>query len=237
MKRKGQYIIIAFSLLVLAVFVLSPAPTGLSTEAKNAIGIFACAIILWITNALPLSVTGLFVIALLPLLGVMPSKDAFALFGNSAVFFILGAFILAAAMIETGLSKRIALLMLNKFDSTPRKLLAGIMLTCAFLSFIMPEHAVAAMMFPVVAAIANSLDLDINADREEVISKRLARLEKEAEKRGIAFETIRVKGPFVETVVKVIQRYNVDTILIEKRAKIVDDLKKNAPCEVIAVVE
>lgn len=85
--------------------------------------------------------------------------------------------------------------------------------------------------------VVERLEVDINADREEVISKRLARLEKEAEKRGIAFETIRVKGPFVETVVEVIQRYNVDTILVEKRAKIVDDLKKNAPCEVIAVVE
>ena len=85
--------------------------------------------------------------------------------------------------------------------------------------------------------VVDRLEVDINADREEVISKRLARLEKEAEKRGIAFETIRVKGPFVETVVEVIQRYNVDTILVEKRAKIVDDLKKNAPCEVIAVVE
>ena len=85
--------------------------------------------------------------------------------------------------------------------------------------------------------VVERLEVDINADREEVISKRLARLEKEAEKRGIAFETIRVKGPFVETVVEVIQSYNVDTILVEKRAKIVDDLKKNAPCEVIAVVE
>ena len=85
--------------------------------------------------------------------------------------------------------------------------------------------------------VVDRLEVDINADREEVISKRLAKLEKEAEKRGIAFETIRVKGPFVESVVEVIQSYNVDTILVEKRAKIVDDLKKNAPCEVIAVVE
>lgn len=85
--------------------------------------------------------------------------------------------------------------------------------------------------------VVDRLEVDINADREEVISKRLAKLEKEAEKRGISFETIRVKGPFVESVVEVIQRYNVDTILVEKRAKIVDDLKKNAPCEVIAVVE
>jgi len=85
--------------------------------------------------------------------------------------------------------------------------------------------------------VVERLEVDINADREEVISKRLAKLETEAEKRGISFETIRVKGPFVESVVEVIQRYNVDTILVEKRAKIVDDLKKNAPCEVIAVVE
>ena len=85
--------------------------------------------------------------------------------------------------------------------------------------------------------VVDRLEVDINADREEVISKRLARLETEAEKRGISFETIRVKGPFVESVVEVVQRYNVDTILVEKRAKIVDDLKKNAPCEVIAVVE
>jgi len=85
--------------------------------------------------------------------------------------------------------------------------------------------------------VVDRLEVDINADREEVISKRLAKLEKEAERRGIAFETIRVKGPFVESVVEVIQSYNVDTILVEKRAKIVDDLKKNAPCEVIAVVE
>lgn len=85
--------------------------------------------------------------------------------------------------------------------------------------------------------VVDRLEVDIDADREEVISKRLARLEKVAEERGISFETIRVKGPFVESVVEVIQRYNVDTILVEKRAKIVDDLKKNAPCEVIAVVD
>ena len=160
MKRNNQYLIIILSLLVLVGFAIIPAPEGLSTQAKNAMGIFLMAVILRVSNALPLSVTGLFVIALLPLLQVMSSKEAFALFGNNAVFFILGAFILAAALIETGLSKRLALFMLNKFDGTPKKLLAGIMLTCALLAFIMPEHAVAAMMFPVVAVIANSLDLE-----------------------------------------------------------------------------
>lgn len=157
-NNQNTYIII-FSLLVLVGVFLAPTSEGLSIEGKNTIGIFVMAIILWVTGALPLSVTGLFVIALLPLLNVMTSKEAFSLFGNSSVFFILGAFILAAAMLKTGLSKRIALSMLSRFDSTPRKLVGGIMLTCAFLSFIMPEHAVAALMFPVVVIIANSLDL------------------------------------------------------------------------------
>jgi len=159
-EDKPRYGIILLSLIVLVAIYLIPAPEGLSVEGKNALGIFIAAIILWTTSAIPLSVTGLFVIALLPLLNVMSSKEAFYLFGNKAVFFILGAFILAAAMMKTGVSKRVALLMLNRFDGTPRKLLFSIMLSSALLSFIMPEHAVAAMMFPVVAAIADSLDLE-----------------------------------------------------------------------------
>lgn len=155
-----SYLIIIFSLIILAGIFLAPAPEGLTVEGKNALGIFIVAIILWTTNALPLSVTGLFVIVLLPLLDVMSSKDAFSLFGNRAVFFILGAFILAAGMMKTGLSKRLALKMLSRFGGTPRKLLAGIMISSALMSFIMPEHAVAAIMFPVVSTIADNLDLE-----------------------------------------------------------------------------
>lgn len=162
---KPKYGIILFSLFILAFIYFIPTPDGLSVEGKNSLGIFVVAIILWTTSAIPLSVTGLFVIALLPLLNVMSSKEAFYLFGNKAVFFILGAFILAAAMMKTGISKRIALLIVRKFDDTPAKLLFSIMLSSTMLSFIMPEHAVAAMMFPVIAAIADSLDLEpLNSD-------------------------------------------------------------------------
>jgi sodium-dependent dicarboxylate transporter 2/3/5 len=157
---KPNYRVLLVSFVILLFIYLVPTPNGLSVEGKNALGIFVVAIILWTTSAIPLSVTGLLVIALLPLLNVMSSKEAFALFGNQAVFFIMGAFILAAAMMKTGLSKRAALLMLSKFDGTPRRLLFSVMFSSALLSFIMPEHAVAAMMFPVVATIADSLDLE-----------------------------------------------------------------------------
>lgn len=163
-KRKDLlFILLAFSLLG---FLISlPRPAGLTLEGHRAIGIFALALTLWITNALPLSITGLLVIALIPLLQVMEAETAFSFFGNSAVFFILGAFILAAAVMKSGLSKRVALLMLSHFSQNPRTLVLGILITCCLLSLAMPEHAVAALMFPVVITIALSLDLDPFADQ------------------------------------------------------------------------
>lgn len=88
-----------------------------------------------------------------PLLGVMPADDVFASFGNKAVFFLIGAFILAAAIEKHGLHRRIALRLLVFFENHPKFFTLGIMTSCAFLSFVMPEHAVAALFFPIIASI------------------------------------------------------------------------------------
>jgi len=142
----------------LLILVTQP-PQGLSVEAYRATGVFILALSLWCTSALPLAVTSLLAIVLLPLFGIIEGGKAFSFFGNRAVFFILGAFILAAAMMKTGLSRRLALVFLHRFDRSPNVLLAGIMLSSGFLSFWMPEHAVAAMMFPIILEIANALEL------------------------------------------------------------------------------
>lgn len=46
-------------------------------------------------------ITSLLAIIPLPLSGAMQSSQAYALFGNEAVFFVLGAFILAAGVMLT----------------------------------------------------------------------------------------------------------------------------------------
>ncbi len=155
---KNKYIL-AFCLALLFAIMIFPAPDGISNKAKGALAVFAVAIILWVSNALPLAVTGVLIITLIPLLKIMPPEQAFALFGNQAVFFILGALIIATAMTKSGLSRRMALLILSHFDKSPRYLILGILVTCAFMSFIMPEHVVAALMFPVIVSIVSSLDI------------------------------------------------------------------------------
>ena len=90
---------------------------------------------------------------------MLPQKEVYALFGNEAVFFILGAFMLAGAVMHSGLSNRIALAIMDRFGASPRKLLLSVYLIAAALSCVMSEHAVAAMLFPIVFEIAKSLGL------------------------------------------------------------------------------
>ena len=133
--------------------------------AQHALAVFVLCMSLWLTNYIPLAATGLLAITLLPLLGVMPKGQAFALFGNSAVFFVLGVFVLAAAMISTGLSKRLTLLFLQRFDRSPGQLITGVLLTSGFLALWMPEHAVAAMIFPILIEVCDTLKLEKGKSR------------------------------------------------------------------------
>lgn len=149
----------ALALIVLLTFVaynLTP-PSGLSLPAYHALVLFSVTIVFWVSGLLPIAVTAMLSMVMLPLTGIMPAKQTYALFGNEAVFFILGAFILAAAMTGTGLSARLARFMLARFGRTPRRLALTVYLLAAGLSFCMSEHAVAAMLFPVVAEITDSL--------------------------------------------------------------------------------
>jgi sodium-dependent dicarboxylate transporter 2/3/5 len=157
-KVKTPFLILA--VVVTVIIFLLPLPEGLSPEGRAALAVFAICFILWTTGALPLSITSLLAIALLPLLGAIDAGRAFSLFGNRAVFFILGAFILAAAMMSSGLSARIALFFLRRFEASPKRLLSGVILSCAFMALWMPEHAVAALMFPIVLEIARALKLE-----------------------------------------------------------------------------
>ena len=145
--------------LVFLLVVQMPTPAGLTPAGQNAIAVFMLCLVLWVTNAVPLAITSLFAIVLVPILGILPSKETYGLFGNEAVFFILGAFILAGAVMHSGLSNRIALNIMQRYGDSPKKLLLSIFLLAAVLSFFMSEHAVAAMLFPIVLEISKALGL------------------------------------------------------------------------------
>jgi sodium-dependent dicarboxylate transporter 2/3/5 len=158
-STRSRIAALAVAATAFVLVLVAPTPDGLTLEGQRAIAIFVLCVALWVTHAIPLMITSLLAVVLFPLLGVMDSPDVYAFFGNQAVFFILGAFILSSAVIRSGLSTRIALHVLRRFGRSPGSLLGAVMVIPAGLSFFVPEHAVAAMIFPVVLELASGLDL------------------------------------------------------------------------------
>lgn len=146
------------ALLCLYFLAMSP-PEGLSERGWRAIVIFSLCGVLWMTALIPLSITGILALILPPAVGILPSEEVYALFSNPAIFFILGAFMLAGAMLSVGLSHRFSLALLSCVGRDPTTLLLGVLYSSSFLAFWMPEHAVAAMMFPVVTGVVSVLEL------------------------------------------------------------------------------
>lgn len=157
---KGLRPLFFLALAVLFWYIVSlPTPQGLTPEGQRAMAIFMVCLVLWVSNVVPLAITSILAIVLVPLLDVLSTQQTYALFGNEAVFFILGAFILAGAVMQSGLSNRVALAILERFGASPRRLLVSIFLLAASLSCLMSEHGVAAMLFPIVLEIAKGLEL------------------------------------------------------------------------------
>ncbi len=143
----------AFALLQIDV------PADLRSEAWSTLVVFGLCLVLWITQLLPLSITSLLGMAALPLVGAMEASEVFSLFGNPAVFFILGSFMLAAGLMQTGASEHLALKFIEHFGRGSRSLLAAVLLLPACMAMTMPEHAVAAVFLPIVWQIVRSLGL------------------------------------------------------------------------------
>ncbi len=155
-----HYHVLCVILLISALIAFGPGPQGLTMEGQRVMGLFFLCATLWVTGLIPLQITSILAIILLPMLDIMTSAQAFSLFGNSAVFFILGAFILSAAMIDSGLSLRLTCLALKHFVYSPKALRNAILLIAAFASCWMSEHAVAAMLFPVVMGLVKAMGFE-----------------------------------------------------------------------------
>ena len=136
-----------------------PSPEGLTTQGQHGLAILALCVVWWLLTPVALPVTSLLGMALLPLMGVLTPNEAFAFFGNQAVFFVVGVFLIAAAMLRSGLSSRMALWAMRGLARSENTLCAAVLALSALLCFVVVSHAVAALMLPIVLGLVRALDL------------------------------------------------------------------------------
>src|SRR5210317_2059150 len=123
----------------------------------------------WVFEPVPIPVTSLLPLALLPLLGVLTPTQVAQAYGSPLILLLLGGFLLSKAMEHSGAHRRIALGMVNLFGaSSGRRLVLGFMVASAVLSMWISNTATTLMLLPVVLAV-----LDATDSREELAAPLL----------------------------------------------------------------
>ena len=103
----------------------------------------------WMTEALPLPVTALLPLVVLPVAGVAPVHDVAAPYANKVIFLFLGGFVLAVALQRWDVHLRIALRVVRLVGTAPRRLVLGMMVATALVSMWVSNTATAVMMLPI----------------------------------------------------------------------------------------
>ena len=120
---------------------------------------FAAAVVLWVTEGLPLAVTALLSTSFLVLLGVMPVAKAFQAYGDPVIMLFIGSFLLAKAMEVSRLDRRLSFLLLRYpwATRTPARLMLSMGATAAVISMFVSNTAVAAMLLPIGVGLLSAL--------------------------------------------------------------------------------
>jgi solute carrier family 13 (sodium-dependent dicarboxylate transporter), member 2/3/5 len=124
------------------VLFLMPLPEGMTPVAKKVLAVLLWAVIIWVTEAMPVGPAGLLIPALLVISGAVPKlTQALAGFSEGVSLLALVAFIFSAFMQLAGLDKRIALTMVQKFRATTAGRMVWSMFATNFiLSFMIPAN-------------------------------------------------------------------------------------------------
>ncbi len=146
-----RWLFIAFAIGLALYF--APTPDGLSREGHIVLVISMVAVVLFVSEPVPLpAVALLIIISQVLLLGLDSSKVARSLMSDS-VLFIMGSLMLAVAVVKQNLDKRIAYLIVRVTGTGVFGICVGISFFCGVLASIIGEHTVAAMMLPVAVTL------------------------------------------------------------------------------------
>lgn len=136
-------------------FLLDELPQG-GGRVTAAVGILMA--IWWLTEAIPIAATALIPLVLFPILGAASVKDAAAPYSHEVIFLFMGGFLIAQAMQNWRLHKRLALQTIRFVGTKTTMLVAGFMAATAFLSMWVSNTATVVMMFPIALSVIESIE-------------------------------------------------------------------------------
>lgn len=127
---------------------------GQSQAASITTGVATLCVFWWIFEPIPIPVTSLIPMGVLPLLGVISPADVAAAYGSPLILLLMGGFLLSKGMESTGAHTRIAITVVRFVGANePKRLILGFMLAAALLSMWISNTATVLMLLPVALAV------------------------------------------------------------------------------------
>ncbi len=128
-------------------------PVGLSHAARMTAAVVVLMATWWATEALPVAVTAFLPLVLFPVLGIAPIAETAPHFAHPTIYLFLGGFVMALAIEQSGLHRRVALIVFSVVGVNGRSLVGGFMLAAALLSMWISNTSTALMLLPIVMSV------------------------------------------------------------------------------------
>ncbi|MGZ5103276.1 MAG: DASS family sodium-coupled anion symporter [Usitatibacter sp.] len=133
----------------------APIPAGLTAHAWHLFAVFVAAIASVLLGSYPLLTAAMMAVGTVVLSGTITPAQAFSGFANTSVLLVVVAFIVAQAVVKSGLGKRISLFMVSRFGGSSLGLAYSIVITDAAIAPAFPSNtARGGVLFPIVLSVA-----------------------------------------------------------------------------------
>ena len=175
MKQKSMPLRLGITLIGLAAIAaayLAPAPAGRTSSALTALVVFLVAIVVWVTEVMPIAITGWAMVGLLPLLGVLTPDEAWAASINNAIIFYLCCFAFACFIGRSSIATRLTGMILRWAGTSSSRVLLGFMAVTALISSLMDNLPLCAVMLPIAYGVLDANDTPLG--RKSPFAKCLA---------------------------------------------------------------
>ncbi|MCR1899804.1 DASS family sodium-coupled anion symporter [Irregularibacter muris] len=153
MKNKKRIIWLLGVIVIYFIISNLPLLDGLTSEGLKSIALMVSAVILWVTEALPIAVASLVLVFIQHVIGISPMGVAVQNFANPTLLFVVSSFFLAGALGSSGLSNRISMKLTIMSKGDPKRVAFYLMGATATLSAVISDVPAVAAFFPIGLAL------------------------------------------------------------------------------------